>query len=319
LLFTLFDIPAPSYFVLLIAGFLFATAMGAIWAKRIGHDPDVVVDLGLAMLIAGVAGARLLHVVADGKFWDYVNLCIDPGKVDWKVVEQECRVSYQGIWDAARSVCHPLAKPGLADQLDRCFVWAQFWNGGLTYYGGFIAASIAAWYILKVDRFPFWKAADMAGMVIPVGLGFGRMGCLLGGCCFGKISEVPWALVFPPHSVASQTHFERQLLPSPVEASLPVHPTQIYESFGCLMLAVWLAYRVHGNKRYDGQVFWAFVVGYASLRFVLEFWRDDDRGALLGLSTSQLLGIGLVLLAMAAHRRARSRAYLPPTPSVPAT
>ena len=67
-LFTWFDIPFPSYFVLLLTGFVFATAAGAVWAKRIGQNPDVVVDLGIAMLLAGVAGARLLHVLADGYF-----------------------------------------------------------------------------------------------------------------------------------------------------------------------------------------------------------------------------------------------------------
>ena len=69
-LFQLFGISFPSYFVLLLSGFLFATAAGALWARRIGESADVVVDLGLAMLLAGVVGARLLHVVADGYFMD---------------------------------------------------------------------------------------------------------------------------------------------------------------------------------------------------------------------------------------------------------
>ncbi len=313
-LFTLFEVPFPSYFVLLLTGFLFATTVGALWAKRIGQDPDVVVDLGIAMLIAGVAGARLLHVVADGKFWDYVHLCTDPAKVDWQISQAECRTSYEGVWDAARGVCHPLVKPGFGDALGRCFAWAMFWQGGLAYYGGFVAASLAAWYVLKRDRFPFWKAADMAGMVIPLGLGFGRMGCLLGGCCFGSVTRVPWALVFPPHSAASQAQFERHLLPVASEPSLPVHPTQIYESLGSLLLAALLVLWVHGRKRYDGQVFLGFVVGYAALRFLLEFWRDDDRGALFGLSTSQLIGVVLVGSAVFAHRRLRARAFVPAAP-----
>ena len=80
-LFRLFGIGFPSYFVLLLTGFLFATASGAMWAKRIGRDPDVIVDLGLAMLLAGVVGSRILHVLADGYFWDYVHLCTDPAAV----------------------------------------------------------------------------------------------------------------------------------------------------------------------------------------------------------------------------------------------
>src|SRR5512146_854254 len=180
-LFRVFEIAFPAYFLLLLTGFIFATAAGALWARRIGKDPDVIVDLGLACLLMGVVGSRLLHVIADGYFWDYVHLCTDPSKVDWKITQAECLSDrYGGSWDAAREVCHPIARD--------CFAWAKFWAGGLTYYGGFIGASAAGWWLLKRDRFPFWKAADMAGLVIPIGLGFGRMGCLLAGCCFGSVT-----------------------------------------------------------------------------------------------------------------------------------
>jgi phosphatidylglycerol---prolipoprotein diacylglyceryl transferase len=299
-LFSLFDMPFPSYFVLLLTGFIFATAIGALWAKRVGHNPDVVVDLGIAMLLAGVVGARLLHVLADGYFWDYVHLCTDPSKVDWRITQAECTSErYGGIWDAAKGVCHPRD----AD----CFAWAKFWGGGLTYYGGFLGASGAAWYLLRADRFPFWKAADMAGIVVPIGLGFGRMGCLLAGCCFGTPSSLPWALSFPVNSPASESQFKAGLLSSPFHVSLPVHPTQIYESAASFALAGFLLLYLHGRKRYDGQVFLAFVALYAAIRFTLEFWRSDDRGGLLGLSTSQLIGLALIGAVAAVHRlRVRS-------------
>ena len=294
-LFTLFEIPFPSYFVLLLTGFLFATIAGALWAKRVGQDPDVVVDLGLAMLLAGVVGARLLHVLADGYFMDYVHLCTDPSKVDWRITRDEClSPRYAGVWDAAKQVCHPT-------EVD-CFAWAKFWAGGLTYYGGFLGASAAGWYLLKRDRFPFWKAADMAGLVIPIGLGFGRMGCLLAGCCFGTPTQARWAMVFPSHSPASESQFKAGLLPSPFEPSLAVHPTQAYESAASFAIAAVLILVLHGRKRYDGQVFLAFVALYALARFVIEFFRNDDRGGLLGLSTSQLIGLGLVAAAGAGHR-----------------
>jgi phosphatidylglycerol:prolipoprotein diacylglycerol transferase len=311
-LFTLFDlIPFPSYFTLLVTGFILATILGALWAKRIGQDPDVIVDLGLAMLLAGVAGARLLHVVADGYFWDYVHICTDPGQVAWQMTAKECAEQDNATWDAVRSVCVPGPHGGLGEILDRCTRWAHFWAGGLTYYGGFIGASVAAWYLLKLDRFPFWKAADMAGMAVPFGLAFGRMGCLLAGCCFGKPTDAAWALTFPPNSPASEAQFKHHLLDSPTDPSLPVHPTQALESFGCLLIAAVLILYLHGRKRYDGHVFVAFVAAYASLRFLLEFWRDDDRGGILGLSTSQLLGLLAVAFAIWIHRnRMAKRAAL---------
>ncbi len=299
-LFTLFDTGFPSYFVLLLLGFVFATAMGALWARRLGHNPDVIVDLGVAMLIAGVVGARLLHVIADGHFMDYVHLCTDPSKVDWLVTEQQCvAADYGGIWDAARKVCHPAERD--------CFRWAEFWAGGLTYYGGFIGASLWAVRQLRVDRFPFWRAADMAGLVVPIGLGFGRMGCLLAGCCFGRPTPLAPGLSFPSNSPASEAQFKVGLLKSPLEPSLAVHPTQVYESLGCLLIAALLILYWHGRKRYDGHVFVMFVSLYAALRFVLEFWRDDERGGFLGLSTSQLIGVAMLGLAAALHARLRPR------------
>jgi phosphatidylglycerol:prolipoprotein diacylglycerol transferase len=83
--------------------------------------------------------------------------------------------------------------------------------------------------------------------------------------------------------------------------SHPVHPTQIYESAACLAISAVCMLLVHPRKRYDGQVFLSFVALYAAARFVLEFWRDDDRGGFAHLSTSQLLGIALALAALGAH------------------
>ncbi len=293
-LFRLFGISFPSYFVLLVSGFLFATAAGVLWARRIGENADAIVDLGLAMLLAGVAGARILHVFADGHFWDYVHMCTAPSQVDWPLDRTEClSADYDGVWDGARGLCHPKS----AD----CFAWAKFWAGGLTYYGGLIGASAAAWVLLKRDQFPFWKAADMAGFAIPLGLAFGRMGCLMAGCCFGSTCTLPWAITFPWRSAASDQQFRDHLLPTASLWSLPVHPTQIYEAAASLAIAAFCLGVVHPRKRYDGQVFVWFVVLYAAARFVLEIWRRDDRGGVLGLSTSQDLGLALVALAVVIH------------------
>jgi phosphatidylglycerol---prolipoprotein diacylglyceryl transferase len=318
-LFKLFGVAFPSYFVLLLSGFLFATAAGALWARRIGENADVIVDLGLAMLLAGVAGGRILHVLVDGYFWDYVHLCTDPSLVDWPLDKAECLArsadascwgssTNPGVWDAVRGVCHP-------KEVD-CFAWAKFWAGGLTYYGGLIGAVGAAWFLLRRDKFPFWKAADMAGFAVPLGLAFGRMGCLLAGCCFGGSCDLPWAISFPWKSAASEAEFKAHLLPSAKLWSLPIHPTQIYESAASLAIAAFCLVWLHPRKRYDGQVFAAFLALYAVARFLIEFLRRDDRGGLFGLSTSQLVGVGLLAAAAVIHvvRGARTR----PPPQAPA-
>jgi len=302
--------PGPSYFVLLLAGFMIATIMGAIWARRVGQNPDVIVDLGLAMVLAGIAGSRLLHVLADGHFMEYVHRCTDPSLVAWHVSRRECLgPDIAGKWDTVKFVCHPA-------EVD-CFAWAKFYNGGFTYYGGFVAASVTAWYLLKTDRFPFWKAADMAGMVVPVGLGFGRLGCLLAGCCFGKPWHSHLAVKFPGGSPASEAQHLAGLVSSNASESLAVHPTQLYESAASFAIAAFLILYLHGRKRYDGQIFVAFVGAYAVVRFLLEFARADDRGGILFLSTSQLLGIVLVGAAVWAHRRLSARAETALGPASP--
>ncbi len=301
-LFRLFDVGAPSYFVLLLTGFILATIVGCVWARRIGEDPDVMVDLALAMLLSGVVGARLLHVLADGYFWDYVHLCTAPSQVDWRVTAAECASPrYNGVWDAAKNVCHPKE----AD----CLAWAAFWAGGLAYYGGLAGALPAGYWLLKRDKFPFWKAADLVGMVMALGLAFGRMGCLLAGCCFGVESRSTWGLVFPPFSPASEWQWRHGMLATKAAPSLAVVPTQMLESAASLGIFAFCLMWLHPRKRYDGQVFFAMLALYSIARFVLEFFRSDDRGGVGPFSTSQWIGIGLVAAAALAHR-ARARGGL---------
>ena len=364
-LFKFLSIAFPSYFVLLLTGFIFAGIAAALTTRREGLDPDVMIDLNLAMLLGGVVGARILHVLADGYFWDYVHLCTNPHAVDWKISLYQCldtsegvartfdhtkhvcsmdwsipqascadpNAGYLGIWDATKQLCHTEwriseaaclhpsnAYNGAWDGVKNvchpkssdCFAWARFWAGGLTYYGGFIGATAVAIPLLKRDRFPFWKAADYAAIAIPLGLAFGRMGCLLAGCCFGARCDLPWALSFPPGSPASEAQHDAHLIGSVNFPSLPVHPTQVYESAASLAICAFLWFYVNPRKRYDGAVFAWFLGLYAIARFLIEILRRDARGGFLGLSTSQLIGVGLVAAAFALHRRRRNSGEVGP-------
>jgi phosphatidylglycerol---prolipoprotein diacylglyceryl transferase len=229
-----------------------------------------------------------------------VHLCTNPSLVDLHLTRAECaNPDYAGAWNAAQGIC-------VASETD-CFRWAKFWNGGLTYYGGFLGASATAWYLLKHDRFPFWKAADLAGITIPIGLGFGRLGCLLAGCCFGTATTGRVGLVFPADSPASEWQSQHGLLSSKMLSSLPVHPTQLYESAAAFGIAAFCLLYVQGRKRYDGQVFFVFTGLYAALRFLIEFVRSDDRGGLAGLSTSQWIGLLLIGIAVWMHRHFAGR------------
>jgi len=316
-LFQIFGEAVPSYFAMLVGGFALVTWMAMRWAKRGRLDHEVMLDLGLFSLIAGVAGARVLHVIADGYFYDYVHLCTDPSLVAWHVDVAECR-AIAGTWDAVAAVCRPAHG---AFTLDGCLAWAAFWRGGLTYYGGLIAAAAYGVYFLRSEKFPVLKGTDGAAMSIALGLFFGRMGCFLGGCCFGLPTDGPFGLSFPAWSPASDAQFRLNALSSAGLPSLPVHPTQLYEALGCLLLAAMLMLVVHPRKRFDGQVFCLFLAGYSAIRFALEYLRADDRGGLLGLSTSQLISVlvvvGTGVLYVRLQRYAREKLAPPPPPAAP--
>jgi phosphatidylglycerol:prolipoprotein diacylglycerol transferase len=155
------------------------------------------------------------------------------------------------------------------------------------YYGGLLLAlASAAWFILK-KRLPFWSVADLAAPGIALGQAIGRLGCLSAGCCYGKPTHVPWGITFTNPYAFNNVG---------VTLNTPLHPTQIYESAGALALFLFLMWRL-SRKHVTGQIILEYLALYAFLRFVIEFFRDDDRGFVLYglLSTSQLIAILTIL------------------------
>lgn len=283
---TIFGEPISAYFTLLLFGFAVAIYSVVRWAKRVGVDHQSIIDCGLASIIGGVLGGRLLHVLADGYFWDYVHLCTDPAQVAWRITAGQCREA-EGIWDAAASVCHPAARD--------CLAWAKFYNGGLAYYGGLVFGTWAVYVVAKRDGLPFRKVADVTATGVAMGLFFGRIGCFLAGCCYGDVTDLAVGTRFPAWSPASEGQFRAGLLAQPNLPSLPVHPTQLYEAVGCLIIAVSLSIWGPLRKRFDGQVALLALIAYAVLRSLIETVRADDRGIYAGLSTSQWVSVGVVL------------------------
>jgi phosphatidylglycerol:prolipoprotein diacylglycerol transferase len=281
----LFGEPVSAYFTLLLFGYAVAIYSVVRWAKRVGVDHQSVIDAGLASIIGGVLGGRLLHVLADGYFMDYVHLCTDPAQVGWRITAAQC-ADAQGAWDAARKVCHPEARD--------CLAWAKFYNGGLAYYGGLIGGTWGVAIIARRDRLPFRKLADMTAIGVAMGLFFGRIGCFLAGCCYGEVTEHALGTRFPAWSPASEGQFRAGLLAHPSVASLPVHPTQLYEAVGCLLISVVLSQWGPRHKRFDGQVALLALLAYAVLRSLIEELRADDRGVYLSLSTSQWVSLAVV-------------------------
>ena len=266
------EVVFPAYMTLLMVGFTLAIWLARREEDAAGRNGDRIVDLGLLMLAFGILGARLLSVLADGKLHDFVNLCTDPRLVEAvdakvKVCAADAQCGWDYLCDTARQRCHPPRD---------CLAALKFWQGGLAYYGGFLAAvPVGLWYARR-KQLGAWRVADLGAPPIAFGLVFGRLGCFFNGCCYGKHTDGPLAVSFPGRP--------------------DVHPTQLYEAAGALALYAVLYFVVRPRKRRHGQVFAALLVLYGVLRFALEFLRADDRGGLAGLSTSQWLGLPLVAL-----------------------
>jgi phosphatidylglycerol---prolipoprotein diacylglyceryl transferase len=165
------------------------------------------------------------------------------------------------------------------------------WKGGLVYYGGLIGASLACILYAKFAKVGLWKLADVMAPSIALGYVFGRIGCLMNGCCFGRACSLPWAIRYP---AGHSTH--------PVgEPALPVHPTQIYESLLSLCLYGFLAW-LYRRKKFDGQVFATYLVSYAILRSFVEMFRGDypEYQHFLGgwATPAQLVSIGILLAGL---------------------
>jgi phosphatidylglycerol:prolipoprotein diacylglycerol transferase len=295
----------PSYFTLLSISF--AIGMWLTWreAPKLGMDRERVLDLNLWLVVWAIIGARLLHVLADGHLQDYVNLCLDPTQVpalDARpgpcATAQDCGLDY--LCDTATRKCHPPRD---------CLAALKVWRGGLTFYGGFVFASLFGLYYARKHRLGMWRMADLAAPWIAFGLALTRMGCFLNGCCHGKPTDLPWAVVFPKGSAVHAAQIEDQLIRAG-EPALPVHPAQLYLVALNLLTFFLLYFVIRSRKRFDGQVFAWLLIGKGVFRSLVEIWRDDDRGVFLGgtVSTSQLISLPLVAIGIALLMRGRRRA-----------
>jgi phosphatidylglycerol:prolipoprotein diacylglycerol transferase len=184
--------------------------------------------------------------------------------------------------------------------------WPQYvssWSGlkdlaraGGVYYGGLIGAVVATAVLLRKRAISFFTFADMAAPSVALGQCLGRVGCLLAGCCWGRICTLPWAITF----VDPKAHDNVG-----VPLNFPLHPTQIYEALGTLVLCVLLV--VLERRRYSGETFVRYLFGYALLRFTIEMFRGDPRGSVFGaMSTSQfiaLLGVAAAVTLRALRKR----------------
>ncbi len=247
-----------TYGLLLAIAFLVGLYVMARQATSDGLDKNRVYDLGLWVLAASLIGSKLLMVVTE---WD----------------------AYQGDWRQLLSL--------------------DFLRSGGVFYGGFIGAVIASVIVMRIYKLPWWRTADAFAPGIAIGQAIGRLGCFSAGCCWGKpttgfcgvhFTEKGHEITGVPLKVgdladASQREIWTQKLGS-LAAPLHLHPVQLYEVAATLVIFV-LLLMLAKRRKFHGQIVLVYALLYALARFTIEFWRDDPRGGLLGVSTSQFIAI----------------------------
>jgi len=158
----------------------------------------------------------------------------------------------------------------------------KFWEGGLIFYGGLILSFLTGLWTIRKQKLPFWETADLMAPSIVIGQVFGRLGCFAAGCCFGKATTRFWGVTF--------THPE-SLAPTGVA----LHPTQLYEALTALIIFFILGV-LKDRQKVPGMIFLYYLFLYGLGRWLLEFFRGDYRGALLGGSWSDTQYISIFLI-----------------------
>lgn len=180
------------------------------------------------------------------------------------------------------------------------------WQGGLTLYGGIVAGTFAGLVAARRQGLPMWVTADALTPAIAVGTMFGRVGCYLNGCCYGRPTTLPWGVQFPPDSFAGLEF-----------GNAALHPSQLYFALaGLLLFGVTLLLR----DRLDtpGHLFWLFILLFALIRIPLDVTRAYEPGSELlaiggvAVMESQLTSVALILFAsLMMLRLARERGAAP--------
>ena len=184
------------------------------------------------------------------------------------------RVGYVLFYNLDYFLAHPAAIPAV-------------WEGGMSFHGGLVGATLGIWLFARREKVPMLAVADLCSAVVPLGIFFGRLANFIKPELWGRVSDVDWAMVFP----------------DPAAGPFPRHPSQLYEAAteGVLLFVVLMwAVRMGALKR-PGLVTGLFGLGYGLSRIFCEFFREPDPqlGFLFGSATmGMLLSLPLVIAGL---------------------
>ncbi len=173
----------------------------------------------------------------------------------------------------------------------------KLWEGGLVFYGGFTAGTLAVLSYVSFHRdIPLWRFGDLIAPAVALGHFFGRLGCFFAGCCYGSASHLPWAV-----------KYGNPLCFAPL--GVPLHPVQLYEAFANLAVFFVLD-RYNRRDHPEGRAFALYLFLYGAIRFAAEFLRGDERGGFAaGMSPGQLISLAAIPVAAYIFLRRRHEAH----------
>ncbi len=161
------------------------------------------------------------------------------------------------------------------------FYLFEIWGGGMSFHGGMLGVGLSAWLYARKEKVCVWDLTDMAALMVPIGLGLGRLGNFINGELWGRVTDVPWGMVFP------------------AAGALPRHPSALYEA-GLEGVVLGVLLWIYARKpRATGTVTGLFLILYGTFRFGIEMLREPDAhlGFLaFGFTLGQWLCVPMILL-----------------------
>lgn len=165
-------------------------------------------------------------------------------------------------------------------------------GSGFVVYGGIIAGVVAGIVYARRYHMDFWKYFDIVMPCVLLAQGFGRIGCFLAGCCYGKETDSIIGVMFPSSSLAP--------------TGVKLIPTQLISSIGCFIIVGILLYLLNKQHK-DGTIGFLYLIFYSVGRFIIEFFRNDYRGSIGILSTSQFIAILTFVLGIVLYLKMNNK------------
>lgn len=324
-------LPINSYGFAIMTGFLVAVAISVRRAKPLGINTDIILDLGIIAMIFGIIGAKINYVIQYSQFFEpaagklpvfdfgdggYSWMGVLLGTLPylawwWRKKDDEKIRLYSWPSGALITLTLLFAFIGCRAlhlwQDSELYDWKVFssWQSGFVWYGGMIGGIPAALLYMMIRKQKVAQLADVVAPSVILGLGFGRIGCFLNGCCYGNPTESFLGIQYPKSPSGSdtvtdvwRTQVQKGLIGQDSAWSLPIHATQLYEMVACLAVFLLSSLYWKKYKKNDGETSLVMIMLYGIWRFLVEFLRGDpgrERFGAIGLSYSQTIALAMVI------------------------